>query len=102
MEWNVFYHPFDKNKIELYNVFDHPGFRKDVMGAFAKYENKDEFADRVSKDLFHYFGFKCEWETVIGPFISRHEFCVKVDVYQQIKWNWGRFIDYLWDQRGSK
>lgn len=65
MEWNVYNYNFNKNKIELYNIFNHWNFIEYVKKHIRKYKNKDEFAEKLRKELFYYFGSKCEWELII-------------------------------------
>lgn len=103
MTWNVFYYDFNSDKIKIFNIFDHGRFREDVVSALKKCKTKPEFADRIHSELRYYFWAKCEWETVIAPWIGdKAESGLKVDVYWQIRMNWDKFIDYLWDQRGIK
>lgn len=100
MEWNVFYHNFNSDKIVTYNVFDHGRFREDVDTAFKQCKTKEEFAKKVQRALSYWFWAKAEWETVIMPWCgSKSNKGLKVDVYQQIMWNWDRFLDYLWERR---
>lgn len=100
MEWNVFYHDFNSDKIKTANIFLHGGFKKDVCSALKECETKEEFAVKVLDSLSYYFWAKAEWETVIMPWCgSKSNKGLKVDVYQQIMWNRDRFLDYLWGQR---
>lgn len=103
MTWNVFYHDFNADEIRIFNVFDHNGFHKDVVAALKECETKEAFAYTIRRDLFYRFGHKCEWETLIKPWCGgKDETGIKVDVYQQIRWNWEIFIDYLWGTRDNK
>ena len=101
MQWNVFYHNWNKQQIDTFNVFDHGRFRKEVLEFLNKYENRDEFAEQMRRSLFYYFCSKCEWEVLITPWVANEtDKSEKVDVYQQIMMNWDRFIDYVWSQKG--
>ena len=43
------------------------------------------------------FWSKCEWETVIYPWVGDEKAAKKIDVFWQLQNNWDRFIEYLWD-----
>ena len=36
MEWNVYRYNFNENKIEVFNIFNHESFRKDVESLLKK------------------------------------------------------------------
>lgn len=127
--WNVYYHNFNKKKIEIYNIFDHYSFAKEVEKSLKKIKNKDEFAEDLRKNLFYYFWAKSEWEVVItswAPHIKMSELDrlnterkkhikewdrepyslyvnpdvnEKIDVYQQVMNNFDVFLDYVWNSK---
>ena len=100
MVWNVFYHNINADKIEIYNIFDHPSFRNGVDRAFKQCKTKEEFVERIHIELYRHFGAKAEWEVVVRPWCgSRSNDSVKIDVRDQVMLNWNTFIDYLWGQR---
>lgn len=102
MKWNVFYHNWNSNKIEAFNVFGHSSFKKEVMECLKKYEDRDEFAEQMRRSLFYYFCSKCEWEIVISPWVGGDKNTPeKIDVYRQVMMNWDTFLDYVWQQRGT-
>lgn len=48
----------------------------------------------------YYFWSKCEWEIIISGWPPRDDFNdAKIDVYDQVKLNWDKFVDYTWDHR---
>lgn len=100
LKWNVYYHAINGDKITTFNVFDHSGFAKGVADAAKKCKDKNEFAEKLRRELFYYFGSKCEWEVLISPWIGgRNTKHRKVDVYWQVMLNWDVFVDYVWERR---
>ena len=100
MKWNVYFHNFNKNEIEVYNIFNHSCFTYEVKQAVKKYKDKDTFIKQLKSELYYYFGGKCEWEIIISPWIGRKETCEeKIDVYNQVMNNWNVFADYVWEHR---
>ena len=43
MNWNVYDYDINKNKIKVFNIFDHWSFREDIKKAAKKYKIKEEF-----------------------------------------------------------
>lgn len=100
LKWFVFVEDINKKRIKVYNIFEHKDFVEDCDGAWEDYKNKHhdfpKFKEDIDKILMYYFWCKCEWEIILSnfpPSDSFHE--KKVDVYQQVKINWDKFIDYL-------
>ena len=132
MEWNVFVEDWNRKEIKTFNIFQHGRFLEDVKKALKKLDNKEEFAEEIKKSLAWCYWSKCEWETVITSFPARitkeelhrlnkefksdtekyghepHSMYIsqtvrkKVDVYEQVRLNWGIFIDYLWSHKKEK
>lgn len=97
MEWYVYYHNWNKDEIEKYNIFDHYKFRHDVELGLYQYDIKEEFAEDIEAELMYYFWSKAEWEVVVGPWCgSRNNKPIKIDVYDQVMLNWNAFVDYVW------
>ena len=129
LEWNVFYHDVNKQKISTFNIFKHDGFYNDVQKSLKKFKDKDEFAEELRHDLAYYFWSKCEYEIVVttfSPYITmdeldrlNHERWLhkdkygtdfmrigvnldtgdKIDVYNQVMNNWDIFLDYVWNSK---
>ena len=100
MQWNVFFHNYNTNEIEPYNIFKHSCFRHEVKQLIKKYKDKDEFIDQLKRELAYYFWSKCEWEVIISPWVGRKEPCKeKIDVYDQVMLNWDIFANYVWDNK---
>jgi hypothetical protein len=100
MEWNVFYHNVNADRIETFNVFRHGGLVADIASLVKKRKNKEEFAEGLRRSVMYYFWSKCEWEVLISPWCgSRSNKPIKVDVYWQIMNNWDIFLEYTWEHR---
>lgn len=132
LEWNVYTHNFNGKSIEKYNIFNHGRFTEDVKKELKKCETKEEFAEELRKDVFYYFGSKCEWEVVITSWVphitiselnrlneerertlkehNREPYSLyvnpdvgeKIDVYEQVMLNWNLFVDYVWSHKKGK
>lgn len=66
--WNIYYHNFNRDKIEEFNVFHHTSFMEDVKKIFKEFkksEDKDTFTERIDRELHYYFWSKCEWEVIL-------------------------------------
>lgn len=97
MEWNVFYHDVNAQKIRTLNIFDHCSFANDVKKNLKKCKNKDEFAEALKSDLMYFFWCKSEYEIIISPWCGGHGTeDIKVDIYTQVMNNWNIFVDYVW------
>ena len=97
MVWNVYYHNFNKNKIEIKNIFTHGGFNKGVKEILSKCKTKEELAEELEKELQYYFQSRAEWETVIKPWCGGGDYeGIKIDIYDQVMLNFDVFVDYVW------
>lgn len=101
MEWNVIYNNINKRQIELFNIFDHAGFRKEFCSLVKKHQDKEHFAEELRHSLKHYFWRKCEWEVLVFPWpcFPEKDNPHKIDCFWQIDSNWTAFIDYVWEHR---
>lgn len=103
LEWNVFYHSINSNKITTFNIFDHWKFNEDVQKSLKKFKDKDEFAEQLRRDLRYYFWSKCEYEIIISPWCGgRDTKDIKVDIYEQVMNNFNIFADYVWNSKKSR
>lgn len=132
LEYYVYYHNFNGRSIEKFNIFDHGRFFEDVKKDLKKYDNREEFAERLRGHLFYYYGSKCEWEVVITSWVPRitmseldrlnaereesknkydrdpyslyinPDVGKKVCVYSQVMLNWHLFVDYVWSHKQVK
>lgn len=105
MKWYVFYYNINKKKIDTFNIFEHGSFLKYIKKALKQHEkykeNKEDFAERIKRELMYYFWSKAEWEVIIAPWVGgdREKDSVKIDVYDQVMLNWNVFIDYVWNNK---
>ena len=109
LEWNVYVHDFNARQIKVWNVFDHWKFVED-FGKYAKKlernkelteeQKKEQFEERLRRELMYYYWSKCEWEIILQAWPAREDFREeKIDVYDQVKLNWDKFLDYTWQNR---
>lgn len=98
MEWNVYYDDSNRKKIIKWNIFDHTRFHADVEELLNQDLSKEDLAKKLDMNLMYYFWSKCEYETCISSWIGISE-SEKIDVYDQVKLNWDKFVDYVWNQK---
>ena len=99
LEWNVYYHDFNHNCIEWWNVFKHWSFYEDCQkNARKNIHDYDAFCEQLRRDAMYWYWSKCEWEIILGPWVTRKDDCsVKIDIYDQLKLNWDQFCKYTWE-----
>ena len=95
LEWNVFYYDFNAKEINVSNVFNHGRYKEEVEELLHKCTDIDNFSDKLRSATMYYFWSKCEWETVIYPWVGDDKAAKKIDVFWQIQNNWDRFVEYL-------
>lgn len=104
IEYYVFNYNINHHQIEKYNVFKHSSFYKDMKKRLEQaregWLSKERFAKEVDNLARYYFHHKCEYEILVGgnPPSSDNTY-TKIDIYEQLKLNWDRFINYLWNKR---
>jgi len=99
LEWYVYYHSWNDNKIESFNVFDHGGFLEDCKkNAKKNNHDYDAFCEQLRQDAMYYYWSRCEWEIILSPWVHRKEDVeIKIDVFDQLKLNWEAFCKYAWE-----
>ena len=132
MKWYVYVCGMNTKQIKKHNIFEHSSFFEYVVKALKKYDTKEEFAEQLRRELFYYYGSKCEWEIILTdwpPHIKMKELdrlnaereetrekynrdpyslyanlepAIKVDVYMQVRNNWDIFLDYVWSFKKPK
>lgn len=103
LEWYVYVGDFNGRRIETHNVFDHIRFMEDCKkNARKNYADKDAFLETLRRDLMYYYWSKCEWEIILQSWPPSDRFNdEKIDVYDQIRLNWGIFSEYVWSHVGE-
>lgn len=96
LEWNVFVEI--NNEIKTMNIFKlstrfTEGFER-ALKSYKKHKDFDLFVKDVNIALMCAYWAKSEYEVVINHWIGRAE-GRKVDIYEQVKINWDRFVEYL-------
>lgn len=101
LEWYVYVGDFNSRRIEPKNIFEHWGFYKECQRSLKKHgESKEDFLEDVRGWLMYYFWSKCEWEIILNHWPPHDDKeAIKIDVYDQVKLNWDRFTEYLWENK---
>lgn len=95
IEWYVYYHDFNVQKIIKWNVFNHGTFKKEIDILLKEKIDKDDFSEKLKREVMYYFWSKCEYEIILSPWIGRAD-VIKIGIYDQIMMNFDRFVDYCW------
>lgn len=95
MKWNVYIYNINRQKMEIYNIFNHFSFYQEVEEILKKDLTREEIHQRIISPLRYYFWSKAEWEIVLRPWIGKDDVAEKIDVYDQVMLNYEAFIDYL-------
>ena len=104
MEWNVFRYDINKNKIDVFNIFNHGSFYKYTKKAIKEYKIKGDFAEQLRRELMYFFWSKAEHELVIeiteNNRIFLNPWCgcrnpeeVRIDVTDDKKFDWKCFAE---------
>lgn len=102
IEWYVYYHDSNAQKIIKWNVFNHGSFKNEVDKLLKEKVTKEEFIDKLERQLMYYFWSKCQYEIIlISPWTGRAD-DIKIDIYDQIMMNFNRFVDYVWSFKEGK
>ena len=104
-EYKVWVFNHNSQKIELFNVFNHFAFNKQVEKLLMKCKNIEEFSNALKSEVKYYFWSKAEWEVILEPWCGCRDVeksKVKIDVYDQLIANWDWFIMNIWEQKEGK
>ena len=101
MEWYVYYHDSNAQKIIKWNIFNHGSFKKEVDVLLKEKIDKDDFSEKLKREVMYYFWSRCEYEIILSPWTGRAD-DIKIDVYDQIMMNWNSFVDYVWSLKEIK
>ena len=100
IEWYVYYHDFNAQKIIKWNVFNHGTFKNEVNKILQEKLNKDNFSEKLKREVMYYFWSKCEYEIILSPWTGRAD-DIKIDIYDQIMMNWNSFVGYMWSLKNK-
>ena len=101
IEWYVYYYDSNAQKIIKWNVFNHGTFNKEVDKLLREKPTKEEFIDKLKRQLMYYFWSKCQYEIILSPWTGQAD-NIKIDIYDQIMMNFDRFVDYVWSFKSEK
>lgn len=87
MEWNVYKYDLNKRKFYVFNVFDNI-----YLYEFMQRPHED-FEKELDLTCKYAFWSKMQYEIVI-TFHDEIEHCTQIDVYDQLKLNWDKFVSY--------
>ena len=108
LEWFIYVHRFSCSGIRKMNIFNHFRFKECTIKHLKECLTKEEFAERISRELFYYFGSKTEYELMItrkdnklmlSPWIGNKEGIL--DVTDGSDFDWKGFYEKM-DQRYRK
>ena len=101
-EWKVLYEHFNRKEIMFMNVFEHGGFKAELLELLSEHKNKSDFEIALRDVLRYYFWSKCEYEVVVSCWPPNEKGPrVKIDVYEQLMSNYYVFIDYIWQHKDN-
>lgn len=95
IEWYVYYHDSNKQEIIKWNIFNHGFFTKEVNKLLKEKLTKEEFSEKLRNKLMYFMWSRAEYEVIISPWVGQAK-DEKVDIYDQVRMNWDRFVDYVW------
>lgn len=101
IEWYVYYHDSNAQKIIRWNVFNHGSFKNEVNKILQEKLNKEIFSEKLKREVMYYFWSKCEYEIILSHWTGRAD-DIKIDVYDQIMMNFDRFVDYCLSFKSEK
>lgn len=102
LEWNVLRYNINAKQIQVFNIFHHTGFLKDVVSTVKKYGCDKEMVDvKIRSDAMYHFWSRSEYEVIVTPFSGNVDMSStsKIDIYYQLCLNWRRLIDYIYDHK---
>ena len=108
LECFVYVHVLNCNGFRKENVFNNLKFEEYAIKHLKECSTKEEFAERISRELFYYFGSKCEYELIItrkdskitlSPWMGNKEDIL--DVTDDVDLNWNGFYEKM-EQRYRK
>lgn len=82
-------------------MFNHGSFKNEVDKILQEKLNKEDFSEKLKREVMYYMWSKCEYEIILSPWTGRAD-DIKIDIYDQIMMNFDRFVDYCWSFKSEK
>lgn len=101
IEWYVYYHDSNAQKIIKWNVFNHGSFKKEVDKILKEKLSKKVFSEKLKRKTMYCFWSKCQYEIILSSWTGRAN-NIKIDIYDQIMMNFDSFVDYVWSFKSEK
>ena len=67
IEWYVYYHDSNAQRIIKWNIFNYGSFKKEVDVLLKEEISKEAFSERLKREAMYYFWSKCEYEIILSP-----------------------------------
>ena len=103
LKYNVWIYNINRQKMKVFNVFEHYGFLKGIKNILLeKNSSIKDFSETLKTEAMYYFWARAEWEIVIQPWCGCRDIektAEKIDVYDQLIINWDTFVKYIWDNK---
>ena len=111
LSWIVMYFDINAQEIKPYDILK---YREEYIKKLKKKcNNKEEFAERIKREMMRSYWSKCEWELVVEidenervwliPWVgSRDPDAVKTDVTELPDFDWREFAEYHISRQRSK
>lgn len=97
-EWNVYYYDINTNEIKTGNILKNLGDL--IYNMRCKAESKEAFEEELRKEMMFRYWSKIEWELTVGAYgVGDGSEQQRIDVYDQIRLNWDKFVSYCWNYR---
>lgn len=96
LEWYVFNHDFNTDKIYEYNIFSQEYIDK----LYKEYSNKNikdlqDLKEFTKTYLMRRYWSRAEFEMAIGGLFTEEDNYTKIDVYQEAVMNIDRIVEYV-------
>lgn len=101
IEWYVYYHDSNAQKIIKWNVFNHGSFKKEVDKILKEKLSKKVFSEKLKRKTMYCFWSKCQYKIILSSWTGRAN-NIKIDIYDQIMMNFDSFVDYVWSFKSEK
>lgn len=96
LEWYVFRHDFDTDKMYNYNIFSQDYIDK-LYKEYTKKNVKDlqDLKEFTKTYLMRIYWSRAEFEMCIGGLSTKEDNYTKIDVYQEAAMNIDRIVEYV-------